>query len=107
MIFGGHPQICVYAAFILPTYAVGQASAVVQPLERIRVLLGMLAIGGFGLALAAVQVWPTLAVQGDLTRDEHLTYEYFAEHSVSPSVLPNAFVPHLSPLPKHGPEGRT
>ncbi len=71
----GHPQVSVYGGYLIALYA---ASAWLFDSRRVRPLLALGFAFGLGVALAAIQVVPTMEAAGWIARDR-VNFSQFAD----------------------------
>ena len=89
--FAGHPQALVYSLLLAATYS--GYMALNNRILRLR-YLGAVAMFAAGLALAAVQILPTLELARNSFRAQ-ITYEFFSSLSLPPKFLFTFFAPYL------------
>ena len=89
--FAGHPQALVYSLLLAAAY--GGCMALSNRILRLR-YLGAVAMLAGGLALAAVQILPTLELARNSFRAQ-ITYEFFTSLSLPPKFLFTFFAPYL------------
>jgi len=89
--FAGHPQALVYSLLLAAAYS--GYMALNNRILRLR-YLGAVAMLAAGLALAAVQILPTLELARNSFRAQ-ITYEFFTSLSLPPKYLFTFFAPYL------------
>jgi hypothetical protein len=87
--FAGHQQTFVYALLVAATYAV-----VMWRSSGARTYLGALLLIGAGLALAAVQILPTLELLHRSLRSA-ASYDFFSSFSMPRRFIATFFAPYL------------
>ena len=90
--FAGHQQTLVYALLLSSAYAVYMARVRAEASRR-RYLYALLLIAS-GLALAAVQILPTLEMMRNSLRAE-ASYEFFTSFSMPPVFLLTFLAPYV------------
>jgi hypothetical protein len=90
MAFAGHQQMLAYSLLLASAYALYMWRATAR-----RAYLWSLAFVAAGLALAAVQLLPTLELVRHSVRAE-ADYEFFSSFSMPPQFLLNLFAPYVT-----------
>jgi hypothetical protein len=91
--FAGHPQTLVYSLLLCAAYTCVRGLPQTDPPTR-RFYWHALALLVVGLALAAVQIWPTLELLRHSVRNE-ATYEFFSSFSLPPVFLLTFLAPFV------------
>ena len=91
--FAGHPQTLVYSLLLCGVYTCVRALPQTDPPTK-RFYWQALALLVLGLALAAVQIWPTLELLRHSVRNE-ATYEFFSSFSLPPVFLLTFLAPFV------------
>ena len=93
MVFAGHPQTLCYSLMLAGAYAIYRAFTTPCLDERRPLVLSLLLIGS-GIALAAVQILPTLELMRNSVRAD-ASYEFFTSFSLPPAFLLTFVAPYV------------
>ncbi len=93
MVFAGHPQTLSYSLMLAGAYAIYNARTTPRPDDRRPFFLSLLLIAA-GLALAAVQILPTLELMRNSVRAA-ASYEFFTSFSLPPAFLLTFVAPYV------------
>ncbi|HEY0077738.1 MAG TPA: YfhO family protein [Pyrinomonadaceae bacterium] len=91
--FAGHQQTLVYGLLLASAYALRMAWLAVEAGERRRYFYALTMLAA-GLALAAVQILPTLEMMRNSLRAE-ASYEFFTSFSMPPVFLLSFLAPYV------------
>jgi hypothetical protein len=91
LVFAGHQQTCAYALLLTAAYSIVLVRASKHTRSSYLRPLAMLA---FGLALAAVQILPTLELLRNSLRAS-ASYDFFSSFSMPPRFALTLFAPYL------------
>ncbi len=91
-IFAGHPQITVYSLILIILY--GLILGINAPVKTIKYyqIIGLILI--FGIALASVQIIPTLELSTLSVRDE-ITFNFYTQYTLPPPEIIKLIFPYF------------